>query len=212
MWLAANINPAWLWHYRVSYRVSWPGVESPLLSQQATGSNLHRARARPVLCTVSAAVKKRIFHIHTATVTPVFATPTTATPTNAAPTTATPTTSYPHTAPLPFHCLSPAEKGLTGTKLGCGEGGCGACTVMVSHWEGGGIEHRAVNACLCPLYAVDGMHVVTVEGAGCDEHRGCGPWHTHVAVVKGVGLGECGGRGLWHTHVANVTGVGFGKR
>jgi xanthine dehydrogenase/oxidase len=56
------------------------------------------------------------------------------------------------------------ENGLTGTKLGCGEGGCGACTVMVSHWEGGRVHHRAVNACLCPLYAVEGMHVVTVEG------------------------------------------------
>lgn len=54
--------------------------------------------------------------------------------------------------------------GLTGTKLGCGEGGCGACTVMVSHAEGGRLHHRAVNACLCPLYAVEGMAVVTVEG------------------------------------------------
>lgn len=61
--------------------------------------------------------------------------------------------------------MPPAEKGLTGTKLGCGEGGCGACTVMVSHWDGAKIVHRSVNACLCPLYAVDGMHVVTVEGA-----------------------------------------------
>lgn len=64
-----------------------------------------------------------------------------------------------------------AELGLKGTKLGCGEGGCGACTVMVSSLEApaeaGGeqtLVHRAVNACLCPLYAVEGCHVVTVEG------------------------------------------------
>ena len=55
--------------------------------------------------------------------------------------------------------------GLTGTKLGCGEGGCGACTVMVSSWEQNKLQHRAINACLCPLYAVEGVHVVTVEGA-----------------------------------------------
>ena len=35
---------------------------------------------------------------------------------------------------------------------------------MVSHQEAGQIFHRAVNACLCPLYAIEGMHVVTVEG------------------------------------------------
>ena len=58
-----------------------------------------------------------------------------------------------------------AELGLTGTKLGCGEGGCGACTVMVSSSEDGQLWHRSVNACLAPLYSVEGMHVVTVEGA-----------------------------------------------
>lgn len=56
------------------------------------------------------------------------------------------------------------ECGLTGTKLGCGEGGCGACTVMVSRIEGAELVHKAVNACLFPLYAADGAHVVTVEG------------------------------------------------
>ncbi|KAJ2158015.1 hypothetical protein GGF46_004094 [Coemansia sp. RSA 552] len=58
--------------------------------------------------------------------------------------------------------------GLTGTKLGCGEGGCGACTVMVSRYslERERAEHTAVNACLCPLYTIDGAHVVTVEGLG----------------------------------------------
>lgn len=57
-----------------------------------------------------------------------------------------------------------AEVHLTGTKLGCAEGGCGACTVMVSHQAESKLVHRSVNACLCPLYAVEGMHVVTVEG------------------------------------------------
>ena len=37
---------------------------------------------------------------------------------------------------------------------------------MLSHWdcEEGKVVHRSANACLCPLYAVEGMHVVTVEG------------------------------------------------
>ena len=65
----------------------------------------------------------------------------------------------------PSHCShATAEIHLTGTKLGCAEGGCGACTVMVSHQAGIKLVHRSVNACLCPLYAVEGMHIVTVEG------------------------------------------------
>ena len=35
---------------------------------------------------------------------------------------------------------------------------------MVSHQAEAKLVHRSVNACLCPLYAVEGMHVVTVEG------------------------------------------------
>ena len=35
---------------------------------------------------------------------------------------------------------------------------------MVSQQRDTGLVHRSVNACLCPLYAVEGMHVVTVEG------------------------------------------------
>jgi len=65
---------------------------------------------------------------------------------------------------LTFAMLLVAEIHLTGTKLGCAEGGCGACTVMVSHQAESKLVHRSVNACLCPLYAIEGMHVVTVEG------------------------------------------------
>ena len=55
---------------------------------------------------------------------------------------------------------------LTGSKLGCGEGGCGACTVMVSYSSTDRVVHAAVNACLTPLCAVHGMAITTVEGIG----------------------------------------------
>ncbi|EAW10559.1 putative xanthine dehydrogenase HxA [Aspergillus clavatus NRRL 1] len=58
--------------------------------------------------------------------------------------------------------------GLTGTKLGCAEGGCGACTVVISHINPTTkkLYHASVNACLAPVISVDGKHVMTVEGIG----------------------------------------------
>ena len=56
---------------------------------------------------------------------------------------------------------------LTGSKMGCGEGGCGACTVMLSKCTADEeVKHYAINACLTPLCAVHGMAVTTVEGIG----------------------------------------------
>ncbi|XP_039267086.2 xanthine dehydrogenase/oxidase-like isoform X1 [Styela clava] len=62
---------------------------------------------------------------------------------------------------------------LTGSKLGCGEGGCGACTVMISKWEKSleKARHFAVNACLAPLVSVHGCAVTTVEGIGSTKTK-----------------------------------------
>ncbi|XP_062084036.1 xanthine dehydrogenase 1-like [Humulus lupulus] len=82
--------------------------------------------------------------------------------------------------------------GLTGTKLGCGEGGCGACTVMVSYYDEKLKKclHYAVNACLAPLYSVEGMHVITVEGVG-NRTSGLHPIQESLARSHGSQCGFC---------------------
>jgi xanthine dehydrogenase small subunit len=55
---------------------------------------------------------------------------------------------------------------LTGTKEGCAEGDCGACTVLVGRRAGDGMIYEPVNACIRLLASVDLCHVVTVEHVG----------------------------------------------
>ncbi|GAA6041300.1 hypothetical protein JCM8097_001327 [Rhodosporidiobolus ruineniae] len=85
-----------------------------------------------------------------------------------------------------------SQPGLTGTKLGCGEGGCGACTVCVQsiHPPTGRVQHLAINACLAPLVSVEGKHVITVEGisGGSDNPH---PLQERMWKLSGSQCGFC---------------------
>lgn len=56
------------------------------------------------------------------------------------------------------------NKKLTGTKEGCREGDCGACTVLVGSLEGKSISYKSVNSCLLPVAELNAKHLVTIEG------------------------------------------------
>ena len=71
------------------------------------------------------------------------------------------------------------DLGATGTKEGCGEGECGACSVL--------LNGRSVNSCLVPAAQVAGTRVVTVEGLG----RGATLSRLQRAFVA-MGAAQCG--------------------
>lgn len=71
------------------------------------------------------------------------------------------------------------DLGLTGTKFGCGESVCGACTVL--------LNDEAVRACATPMSAVEGKRVITIEGLAQDEHL----HPVQEAFVKQLGF-QCG--------------------
>lgn len=68
---------------------------------------------------------------------------------------------------------------LKGTKIGCGSGECGACTVLV--------DGQAVCSCLLPLGRLDGAKVETIEGLSRN-----GDLHPIQAALRDFGAFQCG--------------------
>jgi carbon-monoxide dehydrogenase small subunit len=86
---------------------------------------------------------------------------------------------------------------LTGTKEGCGEGECGACTVLV--------DGEAVNSCLLPVCQVDGAEIRTIEGPGLEaigqcfldeDGAQCGICTPGLVVMARAFLDDCARRGV----------------
>ena len=63
------------------------------------------------------------------------------------------------------------DLGLSGTKEGCGEGDCGACTVVLGQVEDGALRFRAINSCIRLAHSIDGMALWTVEDLAAPDGR-----------------------------------------
>lgn len=75
----------------------------------------------------------------------------------------------------------------TGTKEGCAEGDCGACTVVVAELNGDGVSLRAVNSCIQFMPVLDGKELITVESLNRD-----GKLHPAQQAMIDCHASQCG--------------------
>lgn len=77
---------------------------------------------------------------------------------------------------------------LTGTKEGCKEGDCGACTVLLGELIGNEVHYRPMTSCLMPMGQLGGKHLVTIEGLNMDE---LSPVQAAMVDTGGTQCGYC---------------------
>ncbi len=80
------------------------------------------------------------------------------------------------------------DQRLTGTKIGCREGDCGACTVLIGQLDNGKMRYRQVTSCLTPIGNVNGKHVVTIEGLNMKDLT---PVQQFMVEESGTQCGFC---------------------
>ena len=82
------------------------------------------------------------------------------------------------------------HQNLKGTKIGCREGDCGACTVLVGELVDGKMRYRTMTSCLMPLANAAGKHIVTVEGIN-PEDGSLTPVQQAILDESGTQCGFC---------------------
>ncbi len=106
------------------------------------------------------------------------------------------------------------EQGLKGTKSGCKEGDCGACTVLEGTLlDDDTIKYKSITSCLTPMANVHGKHIVTVEGVNLKNEL-----NLAQQAIKDNFATQCGfctpgfvnslsGLALKHTHPTKADGI-----
>jgi len=80
------------------------------------------------------------------------------------------------------------EMDLPGTKIGCREGDCGACTVLEGKLKGKKVTYKSIVSCLTPLGNVHGKHIVTIEGI---NQKHISPVQESLVKHSGTQCGFC---------------------
>ena len=78
---------------------------------------------------------------------------------------------------------------LTGTKVVCAEGDCGACTILLGRLDGDELRYQAVNSCIQFMYQLDCTHIITIEGL--NENGKLNPVQEAMVQCHGAQCGYC---------------------
>ena len=80
---------------------------------------------------------------------------------------------------------------LTGTKVVCAEGDCGACAVLIGRVsaDGSGLRYASVNSCIQLMFQLDATHVITIEGLKYGQSLN--PIQKSMVKCQGTQCGFC---------------------